>query len=61
MAEGYLELGLSEEAAKVVESLPPDLQLGAQLTLQRLASGTGTSVSATFSFAEEEHAVPSCC
>lgn len=36
MAEGYYELGLFEEAFKLVESLPPVLRSSARLTLQRL-------------------------
>ncbi len=38
MAEGYCELGLFEEAFKLVESLPPILKLGAESTLLRLKS-----------------------
>lgn len=52
MAEGYYELGLFEEAFKLVESLPPDLKLGAQSTLLHLQSTPcATGCPDVFSFA----------
>lgn len=36
MAEGYCELGLLEEASKLVESLPSALRQSAQAVLLRL-------------------------
>ncbi len=38
MAEGYYELGLFEEAFKLVESLPPGLRLSGMQPLLRLKS-----------------------
>lgn len=52
MAEGYCELGLFEEAFKLVESLPPCLRSSAQSTLQRLkAHETPAPAQPVFSFA----------